>query len=410
VISFDDSIELCRRLTAFATQRGRRVGFKFSNTLEVLNERDFFPARNEVMYLSGQPLYVIAITLADDFRQAVGPDVPISFSAAIDKQNFPTTAACGLTPITTSTDLLRPGGYGRLPSYLHRLADDMKDVEAGSLGEFVLRRFGQGDEARQRAVETTGSATVPEVDEATVRWAGWLNTSIAARLAREDPRYRKEQNTKVPKRIGTHLVVFDCVTCDKCLPVCPNAANFKYPTPTTNFTYQDLAVVDGEVKPVGEARELVIDKKMQIACYADFCNECGNCDTFCPEYGGPYIEKPSFFGSAASWRRAAPRDGFYVDHGDGRPRIVGRVNGAEYWLEAQSAAGQYRFRDGIAEIATRHEGDRITDVQLVQAPSGEHRINMWAYHTMRYLLHGVLDTSRVNQVNVALLITAGRQT
>ena len=25
-----------------------------------------------------------------------------------------------------------------------------------------------------------------------------------------------------------HLVVFDCITCDKCLPVCPNDANFAF--------------------------------------------------------------------------------------------------------------------------------------------------------------------------------------
>jgi len=43
---------------------------------------------------------------------------------------------------------------------------------------------------------------------------------------------------------------------------------------------------------------------MQIACYADFCNECGNCDTFCPEYGGPYIKKPTLF---AAWSHGSAR-------------------------------------------------------------------------------------------------------
>ena len=38
-----------------------------------------------------------------------------------------------------------------------------------------------------------------------------------------------------------------------------------------------------------------VEQKAQIANLADFCNECGNCDTFCPEVGGPYIEKPRFF-------------------------------------------------------------------------------------------------------------------
>ncbi|RMF77025.1 MAG: glutamate synthase, partial [Planctomycetota bacterium] len=37
VVPFDESVELARRLRAFAGQRNRRVGFKFSNTLEVEN-------------------------------------------------------------------------------------------------------------------------------------------------------------------------------------------------------------------------------------------------------------------------------------------------------------------------------------------------------------------------------------
>ena len=86
-------MQLCVRLTASADRRGRRLGFKFSNTLEVLNHREFFTPESEIMYLSGQPLHVITMTLTDEFRRAVGPDVPISFSAGIDQHNFPTAVA-----------------------------------------------------------------------------------------------------------------------------------------------------------------------------------------------------------------------------------------------------------------------------------------------------------------------------
>ena len=71
-----------------AASRDRRFGCKFSNTLEVLNHRTFFTPDNKVQYLSGQPLYVITLTLTDVFRQAVGPHVPISYSAGIDQGNF----------------------------------------------------------------------------------------------------------------------------------------------------------------------------------------------------------------------------------------------------------------------------------------------------------------------------------
>ena len=31
----------------------------------------------------------------------------------------------------------------------------------------------------------------------------------------------------------------------------------------------------------------------------------------------------------------------------------------------------------------------------------EYRVDMWIYHTLRHLCRGLLDTSRINQVNAA---------
>ncbi len=66
------------------------------------------------MYLSGAPLHVLTLHLVERFRRA-RPDLPISFSAGVDGRNFPDCVALGFTPVTVCTDLLRPGGYARLP-------------------------------------------------------------------------------------------------------------------------------------------------------------------------------------------------------------------------------------------------------------------------------------------------------
>lgn len=401
-ITFDESIGLCDRLTAFARQRGRRLGFKFSNTLEVLNQRDFFKPENEIQYLSGQPLHVITMTLTDEFRRAVGPHIPISFSAGIDHQNFALAAACGFVPITSSTDLLRPGGYARLGSYLSALANDMKRHGAANLDEFILRRFGHAAEAERRARAMPGGA-----DDLTVAWAGLLNTTSAADEARRDPRYHARQNAKVPRRIDSHLKIFDCVTCDKCLPVCPNAANFKYPTPVVAFDYRDIAVEsDGSWSETGEPRRFAIEQSLQIACYADFCNECGNCDTFCPEYGGPYIEKPSFHGTHASYVAAAPRDGFFVESGASQTVIRGRLKSREYELCIESPAAPtttthlLRTPDGLQ---ARFRADDHTLLHVAfDGAAAPLTIDMWAYHTLRHLLAGVLNGEHVNQVNAGI--------
>jgi putative selenate reductase len=374
-LQYDEGVQLVDRLKRFAAARGRSFGCKFSNTLEVLNHREFFTKDNKVQYLSGQPLHVITMTLTDVFRQDVGADIPISFSAGIDNKNFPLAVACGFVPATVCTDLLRPGGYGRLPAYMKSLASEMTKVGAKTIDEYILKAFGQG--------EAGGN----------VNAAAMKNTTIVAEKARNDPRYRYEANKKSPTRINSILVTFDCITCDKCVPVCPNAANFTYPAPKVAFDYRDILVAgDGTVSETGDVRHFEIDQEHQIANYADFCNECGNCDTFCPEYGGPYIKKPGFYSSLTTWEAARPRDGFVVNGST----IVGRIKGVEYELVHDPSNG-YRFSCNGAVVTL--SADHV--VRAAKSSNGETLVDMGVYHTLRHLLHGILDMQSVNQINVA---------
>src|SRR4029079_10702232 len=113
----EQALELTDRLSELARSLGRTFQVKLSNTLVVRNHRSFFPPSEQVMYVSGAPLHVLTMNLLERYRRA-RPEVPVSFSAGVDNQNFPDCVAIGLTPVTTCTDLLRPGGYGRLPRYL----------------------------------------------------------------------------------------------------------------------------------------------------------------------------------------------------------------------------------------------------------------------------------------------------
>ena len=391
-LQFDDAVEMCARLMRFARQRGRHFGCKFCNTLEVLNTRQFFAADNKTMYLSGQPLHVLALTLVDEFRRRVGSDVPISFSAGIDRHNFPLAVACGFAPVTVVTDLLRPGGYGRLPAYLASLTHEMADCGAANLDEYILNRFGQQDEARRRA--KTGPAAV--------RWAGLLNTSIVAEMARDDPRYRADKNNHTPNRIDSRLTILDCLACNKCLPVCPNAALFAYPTPPTAFDYRDIIVAPDGTWRAGPQRRFEITKPTQIACFADFCNECGNCGTFCPEVGEPYKSKPNFFTSEQAWQQAAPRDAFVVRQTDQGSGILARLNGRTAQLVTDAARGISTFSDDVVALVVSPADHTIKDVaRLTRLPDEDHHVDFGMYHLLRHICAGVLDPERVNQVNVA---------
>lgn len=365
-LQFDESLEICDRLSKLAVSRGRKLGAKLSNTLEVHNHREFFTPENKTQYLSGQPLHVITLTLADEFRKAVGPNFPLTFSAGVDRQNFSGLVAAGFRPITVCTDLLRPGGYGRLPPYLADLSSAMKRIEADTIDQFIQKS--------------------PE------------DLSALAAATREDPRYRADANRKTPKRIGTHLQTFDCVNCDKCLPVCPNAANFIYSADIQAIEFFDY-VVDGNDLRQGEKRRVAVEKADQIANFADFCNDCGNCDTFCPEYDGPFIKKPNFFGSFESWKSFEGRDGFFVESRGSDASILGRIKGRSYRLEKEPSWNGIRFDDGKVCLYIDVQSHAVERwFAYGPADATGHVVDMTAFHTMRILLDSLLKGDRAHQV------------
>ncbi len=82
--------------------------------------------------------------------------------------------------------------------------------------------------------------------------------------------------------------------CDKCVEVCPNRANYAYSVSPVSMELPLLRSQDGELETVGE-EIFAIEQTRQIIHVDDFCNECGNCATFCVHQGKPYTEKPRLF-------------------------------------------------------------------------------------------------------------------
>jgi putative selenate reductase len=369
-IRFDEAVAMMGRLEGEAAKRGRTIGAKFTNTLVVENHKSFFTPDQKQMYLSGPPLHVLAVHAAASFAEATEGRFALSFSGGSDRTNFVDTLVCGFVPVTTCTDLLRPGGYGRLPKYLKELEARM---EAG----------GVRDVASLVRAQAGGIADPKEAALANLR-------AYAAKVAK-DPRYAAEKNRKVPRRIGTHLALFDCITCDKCVAVCPNDANFAIEIAEGTFDAPELVVRGGSVV-VEAAPALTVKRKRQFANYADFCNDCGNCDVFCPEEGGPYKVKPRFFGDHAPFDADA-HDGFLVEQGAlGRQVMRGRLDGTCLTLTVDREAKRATFSDGaifceidLANHAVIHAA-RASD----GSASDGHRLALWRYHAMRLLLEGVL--------------------
>ena len=398
-----------QRLGEKAKGLGLSFGVKFTNTLIVENRRTFFPQSEKEMYLSGPPLHVLAMNLVQAFRKVFGARFPISFSAGIDRGNFADSVALGLTPVTVCSDLLQPGGYARAGRYFDPLLARMAELGARTIPEYVVRVFGLGAE---------GLADLTDIDHATrvqcaaallsggdlmaaagierlEQWAAATalhNTEHHVPRATLDPRYAFAENRKVPRKLGSPLTLFDCVTCSKCVPVCPNDANFTFVLPAV-----DLPIVkvwrEGAAWVSRTEGVLTVSKKLQYANFADFCNECGNCDVFCPEDGGPYVIKPRFFGSAADWRRFAKHDGFAMESVEGsHRRLLGRIDGLDFRIEP--LGDHIRFRGPRFDV-TLSPNDPVAT--LAGMADGE--IDLTHLHILLWIQAAVFDSPSVNYLN-----------
>jgi len=87
----------------------------------------------------------------------------------------------------------------------------------------------------------------------------------------------------------------DCdVYCSLCVGVCPNFALQTYQTEPFDLCLPELRL-DGDAISVAPGSPYRVAQAFQIAVLTDFCNECGNCTTFCPTAGSPYRDKPRLY-------------------------------------------------------------------------------------------------------------------
>lgn len=287
-LSWAQLLDMVPRLKQRAAECGVGFGLKLSNTLPVRVEGT--PFSTSSAYLSGPPLHPLALSLAARLRAELGPDLPLTFAAGVDAKNFADCVAAGLRPVTACTDLLRNRGYARLSAYVRSLERRM--AEAG----------------------VTRLADLPP-----------LSLAHLAEAALDDPRYSHPRNRRAPRKVGSRLELFDCLTCDKCVAVCPNLAIFTVALPCGTWSPGRVRWADGELV-VEPGETLQITRKLQVVQVADACNLCGQCDVVCPEDGGPQFVKPAFFLDPMAFAEHPERDGFLLN-GD---RITWRRRGQTY--------------------------------------------------------------------------------
>jgi putative selenate reductase len=195
-LRWEDAVPMFGDLSRVADERGRTFGLKLSNTLEVVNGRMVFEA-DPMMYMSGRALHPVTASLAAKIDEEFDGRLLLSFAGGADAFNATDLLSAGLRTVTVCSDLLKTGGYLRLPQYIERLALAMDELGAADLDDLVARSAGEDD-------GRPGSAALRRYAERT----------------RRDWRYQKASlrtdHSKTDRRLG----LFDCIAAP-CVDECP---------------------------------------------------------------------------------------------------------------------------------------------------------------------------------------------
>ena len=125
------------------------------------------------------------------------------------------------------------------------------------------------------------------------------------------------------------LALYDCINCDLCIQACPNDAIFAY-----------------EVSPIEEVG-FTVREAHQLAVFEGACNECSNCEVYCPEQGAPFLVKEILFPTREAFE-ASGLDGFcrlddvLLARLGGREHSLELGQGREEWSADLDAADAWR--------------------------------------------------------------------
>ena len=244
-LKYSDGVALIRNLRADAEKSGVAFNIKLTNTLETANQEQNLPKNEKMVYMSGRALHPISINLAARLQAEFKGALDISFSAGTDCFNFADVIACNLRPVTVCSDILKPGGYGRLSQYLAELGQACKDAGANTLEEFILSRGGGAQEIAQSTL---------------------TNLQAYAQSVMINEAYQKGRfpydNIKTPR----HLNIFDCIQAP-CMATCPVGQDipaYMYYTARGDYTTAHQVIM--ETNPFPNIQGMVCDHLCQEKC------------------------------------------------------------------------------------------------------------------------------------------------
>ncbi|MCK5005289.1 MAG: FAD-dependent oxidoreductase, partial [Candidatus Aminicenantes bacterium] len=244
-IEYKDALELVRNLNDISTKRGLFFGLKLTNTLECINPGDVFPEKENMAYMSGRALHPVSVNIASKFRNDI-KDIDISFSAGADAFNIADLLSCNLMPVTVSSDILKPGGYGRIKQYIKKIEEAVSASEGSTIEEFIKNKSGNNNNTPVKAA--------------------LININTYAEEIVSSKEYKKDGFKKKDTKTIRKLDLFDCIKapCTDSCGTSQDVPDYLYLTSKRKFNEAFKTVLKTNSFP--NTTGMVCDHQCQVKC------------------------------------------------------------------------------------------------------------------------------------------------
>ena len=245
-LKYKDGVQILKNMTKAAEEKGVAFGIKLTNTLESCNHKTIFPEKEKFMYMSGRALHPVSINLAAKLQNEFNGQLDITFSAGADCFNMHQIIACGIKPVTASSDILKPGGYVRQIQTLENLAKAIREAGASNIDEYIVK------------YANAGTADLKE--------SALINLRRYAGAVPNNPSYHRESKTGDSVKTSRKLTLFDCVKAP-CINTCPveqDIPDYMYYTACGDFKKAYEVIMKNN--PMPNVLGMICDHQCQHKC------------------------------------------------------------------------------------------------------------------------------------------------
>jgi putative selenate reductase len=250
-LKYDAGVKLIDTLLQKAKASNVEFNIKLTNTLETQNNRKVLPEKEPMLYMSGRPLHAISINLASKLQNQFNGNLDISFSAGADCFNIADILSCGLTPVTICSDLLKPGGYGRIAQYLSSIKTAFALKQASSISEYIKK---------------TAQANGDKKGNGKVKGSALANLNAYAETVKDSRHYQKKTFPWSTIKTDRKLDLFDCIhaPCKGTRPTGQDVPSYMYYTAKGMFEEAFKTIL--ETNPFPNVQGMVCDHPCTQKC------------------------------------------------------------------------------------------------------------------------------------------------